>query len=105
MLGMALRAILAHSYFPLRLITLFGLLVSVVSVVALGVNAHIAIVRGVPFAGFGTLVSLILLAMGVIALMLGVMAEYISMIYEEVKHRPNFVVRETLGLSRHANGN
>lgn len=104
MLGMAFRAILAHSYFPLRLITLFGLLISVVSVAALGVNAYIAVVHGVPFAGFGTLVSLILLAMGVITLMLGVIAEYISMIYEEVKQRPNFVVRETIGLSQDATG-
>jgi hypothetical protein len=30
--------------------------------------------------------------------MLGTIAEYMSLIYEEVKGRPNFVVRETVGL-------
>ncbi len=31
--------------------------------------------------------------------MLGVIAEYLGLIYEEVKRRPNYVVQETVGLS------
>lgn len=100
MLGMAFRAIFAHSNFPLRLITLFGLLSSVVSVIALGINAFVAVFYGVPFAGFGTLVSLLLLALGVLTLMLGVIAEYVGLIYEEVKQRPNFIIRDTIGVKK-----
>ncbi len=51
-----------------------------------------------PFAGYGTIVTLLLLIFGLLALMLGVIAEYIGLIYEEVKRRPNFVVKETIGL-------
>jgi dolichol-phosphate mannosyltransferase len=54
--------------------------------------------RGVPFAGFGTLVSLALLGFGVLTTMLGTIAEYMSLIYEEVKGRPNFVVRDATGI-------
>jgi dolichol-phosphate mannosyltransferase len=54
---------------------------------------------GVPFAGFGTIVALILLVFGVLALMIGVVSEYVGLIYEEVKQRPNFLVREEVGLS------
>lgn len=97
MIGMAVRAILAHSYVPLRLMTVFGVLVSLGSVVALAVNAYIAVSRGVPFAGFGTLVSLLLLVMGTVAMMLGIMAEYLSLIYEEVKRRPNFIIAKRTG--------
>ena len=41
--------------------------------------------RGVPFAGFGTIVSLALLGFGFLATMLGVIAEYLGLVYEEVK--------------------
>jgi len=53
---------------------------------------------GVPFAGFGTIVSVAVLAFGSITFMLGIIAEYLGLIYEEVKGRPNFIVAEQLGL-------
>jgi dolichol-phosphate mannosyltransferase len=51
----------------------------------------------VPFAGFGTIVTLILFGIGIQSLMLGVVSEYIGLVYEEAKSRPNFVVSETKG--------
>ena len=53
---------------------------------------------GVPFAGFGTIVTLILLGIGIQSFMLGVVSEYIGLVYEEAKGRPNFIVSETIGL-------
>jgi dolichol-phosphate mannosyltransferase len=32
--------------------------------------------------------------------MLGIIAEYLGLIYEEVKGRPNFVVAEQLGITQ-----
>jgi dolichol-phosphate mannosyltransferase len=52
---------------------------------------------GVPFAGFGTLVSLFLLVFGIFSLMLGILSEYVGLIYEEVKARPNYLVAESVG--------
>jgi len=64
-----------------------------------GTVAYITMmVLGVPFAGFGTLVSLSLLLFGVLFLLLGLMSEYIGMIYEEVRGRPSFIVRRAHGL-------
>jgi dolichol-phosphate mannosyltransferase len=54
---------------------------------------------GVPFAGFGTIVALILALIGVVTFMLSVLAEYMGLIYEEVKNRPNFVVKKTSGIN------
>jgi polyisoprenyl-phosphate glycosyltransferase len=96
--GMAVRAILAHTYLPLRVISLGGIAFSLLAGLSFVICAALWIVRGVPFAGFGTLVSLALLGFGVLTTMLGTIAEYMSLIYEEVKGRPNFVVRETVGL-------
>jgi dolichol-phosphate mannosyltransferase len=52
------------------------------------------IFKGVPFAGFGTLVSLFMLVLGTLSLMIGILSEYVGLIYEEVKARPNFIVSE-----------
>jgi glycosyltransferase involved in cell wall biosynthesis len=97
-LDLAFKGIFAHSYVPLRLITLTGLSVSAISAITLVVFTVRFIVAGVPFAGFGTLFGFILLLFGILFSMIGVLAEYVGLIYEEVKQRPNFVVRRRVGL-------
>jgi dolichol-phosphate mannosyltransferase len=49
---------------------------------------------GVPFAGFGSIVATIVLCFSITILVLGVIAQYISLIYEEVKQRPLYLVAE-----------
>lgn len=93
-IGIGVRAILANSYFPLRLISAMGFLVSAGSLISLLVTTFLFLFYGVPFPGFGTIVSLILLLFGILFLILGILSEYIGMIYEEVKRRPNFVIEE-----------
>lgn len=97
LLGFAMRGIFAHSYVPLRFIMTSGIVLSLLSVAAIGILAMKWILLGVPFPGFGTIVALNLLLFGIAFTMLGVMSEYIGLIYEEVKQRPNFVVRNLVG--------
>lgn len=96
-LELALKGIMANSYKPLRFISLFGLGLSLFSFFALFPMIFAWIVVGVPFAGFGTIVTLILLGIGIQSFMLGVVSEYIGLVYEESKRRPNFIVSETKG--------
>jgi dolichol-phosphate mannosyltransferase len=95
-LDLAFKGIFAHSYKPLRLITIFGVVLSLLSFLSIMPLVFFWLIIGVPFAGFGSLVSLFLLLFGVLFLMLGIVSEYIGLIYEEVKLRPNFVVSEFL---------
>lgn len=97
-LDLAFKGIFAHSYKPLRIITVFGLSLSAVSIISIIPLFFIWLVRGVPFAGFGTLVSLALLLIGFLSLMIGILSEYVGLIYEEVKARPNFVVSDVIGI-------
>ena len=96
-IDLAFKGIFAHSYLPLRLITLIGMVLSILSVSTTAVMAVIWFTVGVPFAGFGTLFSLIVLLFGLLFLMMGIVSEYLGLVYEEVKRRPNFVVRAELG--------
>ena len=93
-IDLAFKGIFAHSYKPLRLITVFGIVLSAISFLAIIPLAIIWITSGVPFAGFGTIVSLFLFVLGILSLMIGILSEYIGLIYEEVKARPNYVVSE-----------
>ncbi len=95
---LAFKGIFAHSYVPLRIITILGASISALSLIALVAFTIFWIFVGVPFGGFGTIVSLVLLLFGVLAFMIGIVSEYVGLIYEEVKGRPNFVVAKTLGL-------
>jgi dolichol-phosphate mannosyltransferase len=74
-----------------------GVAMSLLAFLGLVSAAILWIARGVPFGGFGTIVSLVLLLFGFLAFMLGIVSEYVGLIYEEVKGRPNYVVASTLG--------
>jgi dolichol-phosphate mannosyltransferase len=52
----------------------------------------------VPFPGYGSLFSLILLVWAGITLMIGILSEYVGLIYEEVKNRPNYIVSEKINV-------
>ena len=97
-IDLAFKGIFSHSYVPLQLITVVGIGLSMLSLLAIGTLTILWVTSGVPFAGFGTIVSLQLLLFGVLVSMLGIVSEYVGLIYEEVKQRPNFLVRATLGL-------
>lgn len=97
-IDLAFKGIFSHSYIPLKIITLTGVTLSASSFLAFVAFAITWVFDGVPFAGFGTLVSLALLAFGILTFMLGLIAEYVGLIYEEVKQRPNFIVSNLLGI-------
>ena len=94
---LALKGIFAHSYVPLKLITLIGISVSTLSFILLVWTIIKALVWGVPFVGYGMIMTVMLLMFGILFTMLGIVSEYIGLIYEEVKQRPNYIVSQMKG--------
>lgn len=97
-LDLAFKGIFAHSYKPLRLITVFGISLSFLSIVSLIPLSIVWVTKGVPFAGFGTVISVFVLLIGLLAFMLGIISEYVGLIYEESKARPNYIVSRRINL-------
>lgn len=97
-LDLAFKGIFAHSYIPIRLITFVGFIISMIAVISFLALVIQSVFLGVPFNGFGTLMSTMLIGFGAVTLLLGVIGEYVGLIYEEVKQRPNFVVSEKIGI-------
>lgn len=96
-LELAMKGIFAYSYLPLRMITIIGLMVSLLSfLILIGIIIRVFF-WGVPFPGFGTIMASMLLMFGFLFTMLGVVSEYVGLIYDEVKKRPNFIVKKKIG--------
>jgi polyisoprenyl-phosphate glycosyltransferase len=93
MLRFSLDAIASFSHLPLQLATYAGLLSAGVAFVAIPVVIALHFV-GSYLPGFGTLTIAILLLGGIQLIALGVIGEYVGRIYDEVKHRPLYIVRD-----------
>ena len=99
LMKLALDGIFSFSYFPLRLASYTGFIISIVSFLGILIYLYRKLVVGGEPKGFPTLVILILFMGGIQLIFLGVIGEYIGRIYDEVKKRPNYVIRETYGLN------
>jgi len=96
---LAIRGILAHSQVPLVLIPVFGFIIFIGSLLTLAGFSIDWLMFGVPFPGFGSIIAIILLMFSVLFLFMGILSLYIGSIYEEVKGRPNFIIRKAVGFS------
>ncbi len=94
----ALDGIFSFSRLPLRLLTYSGL---IIALVGFGIGLFFALRRilGVEVAptGFTTLVTLVLFLGGIQLIGIGVIGEYLGRVYDEVKRRPQYIVRRTFG--------
>jgi dolichol-phosphate mannosyltransferase len=91
----ALDSIYAHSTIPIAALSALGIFFSVISLSVFILVVFLALFHGVPFAGFGTLISVMLLGFSSLLIAAGVIGSYVGLIYEEVKGRPIYVVQET----------
>ena len=94
-IAQASRSIFAYSATPLMFISFMGVFFSIISFIGLLISSVIWIIGGVPFAGYGSIVGLIGLGFSLTMLAIGVLAQYLGLIYEEVKQRPLYIVSET----------
>jgi glycosyltransferase involved in cell wall biosynthesis len=91
------NGIVGFSRYPLHVISLLGVVLSFFAG-AFAVGYFISKLAGFPFpTGNPTIVILVSFFAGIQLLSLGVMGEYVGRIYDEVKHRPRYIVESQLG--------
>lgn len=96
-LSLALTGILAFSIAPLRALTLCGL---ILSAVALGYGSWVVgeyFITGIAVPGYATIVVGMMFFSGIQLLSIGILAEYVGRIYEEVKQRPAYLISQRTG--------
>ena len=87
----SLTIISSFSALPLQVVGWAGALTLFISMV-LGAKALYDKVMGHAIDGFATVILLVLILGSIIMLSIGVVGNYIARIYEEVKHRPSYLI-------------
>ncbi|WP_319238788.1 glycosyltransferase family 2 protein [uncultured Propionivibrio sp.] len=95
----ALDGITAFSTWPLRFLTAAGCLVAVASFVYGSYLIVDYFVNGNRVSGWTTIVTAMFFFAGINTMALGTIGAYIACIFDEVKQRPLYVVRQNLGRS------
>ena len=91
-LKLLVDSLLGFSYLPIRLISLAGLVIAVLSILYGVVVVIGVLVGGREVPGFATLAALIAFLFGLVIIMLGILGEYLWRILDEINHRPESVV-------------
>lgn len=92
LVNLAVEGITSYTTSPLRISTVIGLIVSVLSFLYLVYIFIRTIFVGDPVAGFPTLACIVLFMGGLQLLSLGIIGEYIGRIFNESKGRPVYIV-------------
>lgn len=91
----AIEGITAFSTVPLIMSSIIGLLFCLIAFLLILVIIFKTLVYGDPTSGWPSLVCIIFLVSGVQLFSLGIIGQYLSKTYLEVKHRPIYIIKET----------
>lgn len=99
---LAVDGIVNHSVIPLRIATYVGLVISVITFLAIIVYICLRIFVGANWpSGFTTITIFLLLSISLNALFLGVIGEYLARIFKQVKKRSLTLVERTVNIQSH----
>ncbi|MBO9680889.1 MAG: glycosyltransferase family 2 protein [Acidovorax sp.] len=93
LIRLAVVAVTSFSTAPLHFITIFGVIFFGFSVL---LGAHTLYMKwtGMAITGFTTVILLLLIIGSSLMIGLGIIGEYLARIYDEVKHRPRYIVSQ-----------
>jgi glycosyltransferase involved in cell wall biosynthesis len=93
----ALDGITSFSFIPLKVWSYIGLLVAIPAFFYASFLVIRTVLFGVDLPGYASIMVAVLFLGGVQLVSLGVLGEYLGRVYEEVKGRPLYLVRESYG--------
>lgn len=96
--GLALEGIISFTSMPLKIWSYVG---ATVALGAFGYGIYLIIktlILGIDTPGYASLMVVVLFMSGLILICLGVIGEYLSRIFVELKARPIYLVMDTIGL-------
>ncbi len=93
LINLAIEGLTSFTIVPLRLASLLGCILSILSIIYMLIIVVKTLVYGGDVAGYPSLISVILFIGGVQLLFLGIIGEYLGRIFNESKHRPLYLVK------------
>lgn len=96
---LATTAIVSFTSAPLRIVTIMGS-VALLFGFLVAAEALFGWFQGEAVDGFTTIIITLLVLGSFIMISLGIIGEYIAKIYDEIKHRPSYLIESTLGIDK-----
>lgn len=93
----ALDGITSFSLFPLKIWSYIGIIISFISLLYASFLIIRTLIFGVDVPGYASLMVAVLFLGGIQLITLGIIGEYLGRVYEEVKRRPIYFVRDSYG--------
>lgn len=93
----AIDGILNFSTLPLRIASLIGGTISLGAFIYFIVILIKTLIQGKDIPGYASLMSMLLILGGLILFVLGIIGEYVSRTYIEIKNRPIYIIKDKLG--------
>jgi len=94
---LSITALTSFTSVPLRIVTFLGLITLILGF-GVASEALWSWYHGQSVSGFATIIITLLLIGSFIMISLGIIGEYIAKIYEEIKARPAYLVKSTVGI-------
>lgn len=94
----ALEGVFSFSTLPLRIWTYFGASVAFLALLLIGYIVVRKIMFGIDIEGYASLIVTVLFFSGVNMVGLGILGEYLGRVFLEVKQRPRYLIRDSLGI-------
>jgi glycosyltransferase involved in cell wall biosynthesis len=98
----ALEGVVSFSSVPLRVWSYIGVATALGALGYAAFIVFITLVDGADVPGYASTITFLLFFNGLIMISLGIIGEYLSRIFLEVKQRPLYLVRETIGFDHAA---
>ncbi|HOO78877.1 MAG TPA: glycosyltransferase family 2 protein [Lachnospiraceae bacterium] len=89
----AIQNMISFTFAPLYMIITAGIIFVILGLM-LAIDAIVDHINGIAVAGYPTLVVLLVFATGCIMFSIGIIGVYIAKIYDEIKERPQYIVRD-----------
>ena len=89
---LVLDSMMSFSYFPIRLMSIVGIIFDILAVVLFISVLIESFTVGTPIAGWSSLMCVVLLSSGLILLTLGILGEYVWRALDAARTRPPFII-------------
>jgi len=96
MVAFAMDAITSFSYKPLKLATMLGFFISLLSFLFILFVLYQRFFTSQTITGWASTIAVILFTQGIVLMILGLMGEYIGRIYTELQNRPLYIIQEII---------
>jgi hypothetical protein len=97
LIRLSMDGLSAFTTWPLRAVSAVGFVLALLAFLYGGYLSVVYLLYGHSVSGWTTIVVSLMLLAGIQLVSLGIVGEYVGRIFEEVKARPLYIVRQSLG--------